>query len=183
MPYATTLTLCLFALLLTGCQSDPASQADLPTVEPTSCGDVKNMHQIGDLYVAGGVTPSDYPLLKDLGIKTILNIRHANETPGVDSAKLAEAQGIDHISLPWNGPDELTDDKLDAMRDVLREARRPMLFHCGSANRAGAGWLAYRVLDEGLDLETAVAEAKTVGLGTPAYETIVRNYIRDRQTK
>ncbi|MFK7789305.1 MAG: sulfur transferase domain-containing protein [Phycisphaeraceae bacterium] len=175
------LTLCLVSLLLIGCHSDQTQQVAVSPVEPTSCGNIKNMHQVGDLYVAGGVTPSDYPLLKDLGIKSILNIRYADETPGVDSAKLAEAQGISHVNLSWKGPDELTADKLDAMRKVLRDADRPMLFHCGSANRVGAGWLAYRVLDEGVELEAAIAEAKTFGLKTPAYETIVRDYIAKQQ--
>ncbi|MEM9348607.1 MAG: sulfur transferase domain-containing protein [Planctomycetota bacterium] len=182
MQYTTLSAFCLFALILGGCHADPTPAHRVAPVEPTSCGNVKNMHQIGDLYVAGGVTPSDYPLLKELGIKTILNLRESEETPGVESAKLAKANGILHVRIPWKGPDQLTDDRLDAMRRVLREAERPLLFHCGSANRVSAGWLAYRVLDEGVDLEAAVAEAKTFGLRTPAYETITRGYIA-RQTK
>jgi len=170
------LPLWLVTLTLLGCQADPPPD-DLATVEPTQCGDIQNMHRIGDLYVSGAVTPEDLPLLKDLGIKTILNLRHANETD-FDEAKLAKAQGITHIHLPWNGPKELTDAKLDAMRRVLREAERPLLFHCGSANRVGAGWLAYRVLDQGVELDTATQEAKTFGLRTQAYETITVDYIK-----
>lgn len=180
MKHPTLLPLCLVALLLVGCRSDPANTA-IADVEPASCGDVKNMHRIGDLYVAGAVTPSDYPLLKDLGVKTILNIRKDSETPGMDAAALAKAQGIRYVHLPWSGPDELTAAKLDAMRAALRDAERPMLFHCGSANRVGAGWLAYRVLDEGVAMDRALQEAKTVGLRTPAYESIALAYIRDRQ--
>ena len=169
------------SLLFVGCQSEQPKQADVAPVQPTKCGTVKNMHQIGDLYVAGGVSPSDYPLLKDLGIKTIFNIRLDQETPNVDEAKLAEAQGLTYVHLPWNGPDQLTDAKLDAMRQVLRDADRPMLFHCGSANRVGAGWLAYRVLDQGVELDTALAQAKTFGLRTPAYESITRKYIQSQR--
>jgi uncharacterized protein (TIGR01244 family) len=165
-------------MMMVGCESPAKATAPAP-VEPTQCGDVKNMHRIGDLYVAGGVTPDDYPLLKDLGIKTILNIRYDKETPNIDAEKLAETQGMTYIHLPWSGADELTDEKLDAMRKTLREADRPMLFHCGSANRVGAGWLAYRVLDEGVELDTALKEAKTFGLRTPAYETITVDYIQN----
>ena len=170
----------LVALLLIGCQTSRSS-GDLPRIEPTSCGNVRNMHRIGDLYVAGGVTAADYPLLRDMGIKTVLSIRYAQETPGLDGRKLAEAQGMSYIHLPWNGPKELTDDMLDRMREVLREADRPLLFHCGSANRVGAGWLAYRVLDEGVAIDTALAEAKTFGLRTAAYETITVDYIKRNQ--
>ena len=172
------LPLLLASLLLLGCQ---AKQAGIAQVEPAQCGSVKNVHRAGDLYLAGRPTPGDYPLLKDLGIKTVFNIRHDDETPGLDEAKLVEAQGMAYVHLPWNGPEQLTDEKLDAMRRVLREAERPMLFHCGSANRVGAGWLAYRVLDEGVALDTALAEAKTVGMRTAAYELITLDYI-ERQT-
>jgi len=169
----------LALLVLSGC-ANTTHQSPLANVQPTTCGDVKNMHRVGDLYLAGAPTPSDYPLLKDLGIKTVLNIRHDKETPDLDDAKLVEAQGMAYIHLPWSGADQLTDDKLDAMRKVLREAERPLLFHCGSANRVGAGWLAYRVLDERVDLDTAIDEAKTFGLRTAAYETITLDYIARR---
>lgn len=176
MRNATLLTLGLATLLLVGCQANPVT-TDVASVEPAQCGDVKNMHRVGDLYLAGKPTPSDYPLLKDLGIKTVLNIRHDDETPGVDDAKLAEAQGMTYVHLPWSGPDQLTDETFNAMREVLRDAERPMLFHCGSANRVGAGWMAYRVLDEGVELDTALAEAKAVGMRTPAYEARAIQYI------
>lgn len=181
MKVIALLPLLLVMLIQTGCQSDGPSRAEVASVEPTSCGNIKNMHQVGDLYLAGAPTPDDYPLLKELGIKTVLSIRHDKETPDLDDAKLVEAQGMTYVHLPWSGADQLTDDKLDAMRKVMREAERPMLFHCGSANRVGAGWLAYRVLDENVDLNTALAEAKTFGLRTPAYETITVQYIKAMQ--
>jgi uncharacterized protein (TIGR01244 family) len=183
MKHKTYLPLLLAVLVLGGCQTTPADQGSVATVEPTQCGDVKNMHRVGDLYLAGATSPGDYPLLKELGIKTVLNIQHDNETPDIDDAALAEAQGMTYVHVPWNGADELTDEKLDTMRKVLRTAERPMLFHCGSGNRVGAGWLAYRVLDQGVELDTAVAEAKTFGLRTAAYETITLDYIARRSTR
>ncbi|MGB0766690.1 MAG: beta-lactamase hydrolase domain-containing protein [Phycisphaeraceae bacterium] len=170
------LALLLVTLALTGCQADP-STTGAGTVEPTNCGDVKNMHRVGDLYVSGAVTPGDFPLLRGLGIETILNLRKKSETPDMDEAALAEAQGIAYVHVPWSGASEFTDERIDAMRGVLRDSARPMLFHCGSANRVAAGWLTYRVLDQGVDLETALSEAKTIGLRSEAYETKALAYI------
>lgn len=181
MKHAAFLTLLLALLVMSGCATT-SRDSEPANVEPTTCGDIKNMHRVGDLYLAGAVTPSDYPLLKDLGVKTVLSIRHDNETPSVEDAQLAAAQGLTYIHVPWKGADELTDETLDAMRDALRTADRPMLFHCGSANRVGAGWLAYRVLDEEVDVELARQEAKQVGLRTASYELIVLDYIT-RKTK
>lgn len=162
-------------IALGGCASTTPAN-----VEPATCGDVKNMHRVGDLYLAGAPKPTDYPLIKDLGVKTVLSIRHDKETPDVDDAALVEAQGMAYVHLPWSGAAELTDEKLDAMREVLRDAERPVLFHCGSANRVGAGWLVYRVLDEGVEAEVALEEAKTVGMRTAAYELIALDYIERR---
>jgi len=71
----------------------------------------------------------------------------------------------------------VTDAKIDETRELLRTAERPMLMHCSSANRVGAMWMAYRVLDEELDVEAAAAEAKVVGLRSPVYEQKIRDYI------
>jgi ubiquinone/menaquinone biosynthesis C-methylase UbiE len=51
------------------------------------------------------------------------------------------------------------------------------MLHCGSANRVGAVWLTYRVLDQGVPIETAIEEAKTIGLRSPEYEAKARDYI------
>ena len=179
MKAALPFALCLMLIVLSGCQA--TSSTSKPTVEPTSCGSVKNMHRVGDLYLAGRPTPDDYPLLKELGIKTVFNIRYDKETPDLDSARLAEAQGMTYIHLPWNGPGELTDEKIDAMRKVLRDAERPLFFHCGSANRVGAHWLAWRVLDGGLTIEEATAEAEAVGLRSPPLKARALEYIAAQQ--
>lgn len=173
--------LCVLALGLSACRSDQAPPADQRAIEPATCGSVTNLHRIGDVYVAGKPSVEDYPLIKEMGIRTVLNIRVDSETPDVDEAALVRAQGMDYVHVPWNGPEQLNDDKLDAMRKALRQAKRPILFHCGSGNRVGAGWLAYRVLDEGVALESALAEVKTFGLKTPAYETITLDYIARKQ--
>ena len=52
--------------------------------------------------------------------------------------------------------------------------------HCASANRTGAVWLAHRIVDGGLEFEAALAEARQVGLRTPAYEDRVREYVEAR---
>lgn len=174
---ATALLACTLLILL-GCQADPAPQAQAPEkLEPAQCGTIKQLHVANGIYLAGQPAADDFALLQGLGIKTVLNIRHARETPDLSEAKLSEELGMTYIHLPWNGPDELTDAMFDDMRRVLRDAERPMLFHCGSANRVGAGWLAYRVLDQGMELDDALAEAKVVGMRTPAYEARALDYI------
>jgi hypothetical protein len=51
------------------------------------------------------------------------------------------------------------------------------MLHCGSANRVGAIWLAHRVLNDGVELQTAREEAKEVGLRTVGYEQRALQFI------
>lgn len=175
------------ALLITlaACQpeptSPPAEPAASPAPQPAQIGSVRNLSVAGDIYLAGQPAKDDFQLLKDRGVKTIINLRLPQESD-LDERGIVETLGMTYAALPWNGPDQLTDDRLDQMRRLLRDSERPVVLHCASANRVGAGWVAYRVLDEGVDIEQAVAEAKAAGMRTPAYETKTRDYI-ERQHK
>ena len=178
LAFAFALSLALVAP--TGCKSHESSEAPnntaAPAPEPATCGTVRNLSIAGDIYLAGQPGAKDFALLKARGVKTIINLRTPGESD-LNEKKIVEDLGMTYVSLPWNGPDQLTDQKLDAMRTALHENERPIMLHCGSANRVGAGWLAYRVLDEGIPVEQALAEAKQIGMRTKAYETITLAYI------
>ena len=180
---ATALSLaCCLLLVLAGCKTDTPDTAN-PAAEPApvqaaTCGSIKTLHQTGGaMYFASQPSAEDYALVKAMGIKTVIDLRTEQENRGFDEAKTVSDLGMAYVSIPWNSPEQLTDEKLDAMRAALRSAQRPLMMKCGSSNRVGAGWLAYRVLDEGVSVETAIAEAKEVGLRTPAYEAKALAYI------
>jgi hypothetical protein len=63
------------------------------------------------------------------------------------------------------------------VRELLRTTERPLLFHCASANRVGANWIPYRMLDQGVTWEQAVDEARAMGLRTEAYVDLARDYV------
>lgn len=181
MHIRTLPTLALALLLLTGCKGDSSSTTAAPgpeQLEPTTCGSVQPLHALGEIYLAGQPSVEDFKLFKAKGVKTIINLRHNAETPDMDESKVVQDQGMAYIHLPWSGNDQLTNARLDHMRRVLAAAERPLLLHCASANRVGAGWLAYRALDEGIALEDAIAEARTVGLRTKQYEDKAIEYVQ-----
>lgn len=176
-------------LLLAACTAEesrqPSSEAQAPaaaastvaSVEQASLGSIPNLSRAGNLFFAGQPNSDDLGLLEGAGITTVINLRHPAELGGFDEGAAVRDLGLSYESLPWNGPDELTDDVFEATRALLREVDSPTLFHCGSANRVGAVWLPFRVLDQGVDLEQAVAEARQVGMRTPEYEALARDYI------
>ena len=149
-------------------------------LEPFECGSIKRMHTLGGVFLASQPNADDLAQAQMGGIQTVVNMRHEKEMK-FDEAATVEALGMGYLHPAWNGPDELTDEVFAQYREILRSAPRPMLLHCGSANRVGAVWLPYRVLDGGLSVEAALAEAKTVGMRTPAYEQKALDYVRRMQ--
>ena len=144
------------------------------------CGTLQDEHTLGDIHLAGQPQPEDLALAKERGVRTVFNLRHEAEVTAFDERAVVEELGLEYVHLPWNGPDELTDEVFDRAREVLETAERPILFHCGSANRVGALWLPWRVLDGGKTVEEALEEARTVGLSTPAYEEKAKDYVARR---
>lgn len=152
-------------------------------LEPAKCGSVKQLHALGDIYLAGQPSPEDFQEFKKRGVKSVLNLRTKEELD-FDEAKTIKNLGLEYHHIPIAGPDSLTDENFDKLRKLLNEKeQRPLVLHCTAANRVGAVWLAHRVLDGGLTYDAALAEAKTVGLKTPALEAKAKDYIAKQKAK
>lgn len=172
-----SILLLLFPLV--ACSSDPRSEqpAGGPAVlEPASIGAIAKLHVLGDTYLASQPTPEDLEALARAGVHTVINLRHESEVD-FDERAAVEGLGLRYHSVPYGSPDELDDGVIDEGRKLLREAKGPVLLHCASCNRVGPIWIAHRVLDDGIDVEDAVAEAKTAGLRSAELEAKARAYV------
>ena len=146
-------------------------------VQAGSLGSTKNVHQCGNLFFAGQFTPEDVPEIKREKIDRVINLRTDGEIEWNEQSVVQDA-GLSYESVPFQSPDSLTDDVFDKVRQLLKDDSTKTLFHCGSANRVGGVWLPYRVLDEGVAVETAIAEAKKIGLKSPVIQEKALDYIR-----
>jgi uncharacterized protein (TIGR01244 family) len=163
-------------------EDNPAQPAK-PKLEAAKCGSVKQLHVLGDIYLAGQPSPEDFQEFQKRGVKTVLNLR-APEEMTFDEAKTLKDLGLKYHHIPISTPESLSDENFEKLRKVLNEkSDRPLLFHCASANRVGAVWLAHRVLDDGIAYDMALAEAKTVGLKATALEAKAKDYIARQQAK
>lgn len=149
-----------------------------------SLGTTRNVHRYGDFYLAGQPSEADLLEAKNVGIQTVVNLRMPKEVT------FNEKQVVDKLGMTYHNPGigdpgMMTDALFGTIRRILNDSEnQPLLLHCGSANRVGAIWLAYRVLDGGLSYEAALTEAKTVGLRSPAMEKKAKDYInRNKQPK
>ena len=151
-----------------------------PGPVPESVGEIQSLHRLDGIYLASQPSVQDFQLLKEAGIRTVVDQRYPEETP-FDERAIVERLGMTYINVPWNGPADLSDEVFDRYRQLLNEAGQPVLMHCSSANRVGTVWLPWRVLDGGVSVETALEEARLVGLRHPAYEAAAIAYIEKRQ--
>ncbi len=156
-----------------------APQKKISKVKATELGNTHNVHVCGDLHFAGQFTPEDVEKIKARGIKRIITLRGEDEIEW-DEKALVEKAGLEFVRVQFRKPNSLSDEVFHKIRALL-ESEPNTLLHCGGANRVGGVWLPYRVLDEGVPLETAIKEAREIGLETPEYEAKAIDYIRRHQ--
>jgi len=105
-----------------------------------------------------GAQPSDgaYPLLKQLGIKTVVNFRH--ESNGIEKdRKLVEAAGMKYVSLPWKIFEKPAPEVMERFFSIMNDpAQKPVFVHCRrGAERTGVACVLYRMKFEGKSREEA----------------------------
>lgn len=161
--------------------NEPGSESSAPQVVGCPLDGIRNVHQLDDIYLAGQPSEEGLQTAKAEDIRTVVSLRHANEMTDFDEPKAVEEAGLTYVHLPWNGEGELTDNVFQKARELFAWAERPMLMHCGSANRVGALWVPWRVLGGNIGLEDVMAEAKIIGLKSTAYEQKAREYISRTQ--
>ncbi len=145
-------------------------------IEKSELGSTKNVHRCGNLFFAGQFTEKDLAIIQERQIARVITLCTDNEIDW-NEQDAVEAADIEHVKIPFGSPEALTDEVFDNIRQLLKDTNKTTLLHCASASRVGGVWLTYRVLDEGVDLETAIAEAKQIGLKTPFIERKARDYI------
>lgn len=168
---------------ITFADDKPAKIEKPKKLESATCGAVKQLHAFDDIFLAGQPSVEDFAEFKKRGVKSVLNVRTKEEL-NFDEAQTIKSLGLEYHHIPIAGPDALTDENFNKIRKLLNsKEQRPLLFHCASANRVGAVWLAHRVLDGGLTYDAALIEAKIVGLKLPALESKAKEYIAKQKAK
>lgn len=178
--------------ILPGCGGPLNAQAIPPTTEAVAkpgparvrsirLGDTRNVHRSGDLYLSGQFGQADLEAIRSAGIRRIITLRTPAEVDW-DERAAVEAAGMEFVEIPFRQPTELTDEVFNQVREVLRDDTGPTLLHCASANRVGAVWLSWRILDEGVPFATALAEARQVGLRSDPLVRQAQRYLRRIQS-
>ena len=151
-------------------------------IKAAELGETRNVHQLGNLYFAGKPDRNIATILKSKKIKRVISLCTDGEIKWDEKSSLENA-GIEFIQMGIGSLDDLDGKFYAKIRTLLKQDDIPTLFHCASATRVGAAWLPYRVLDQGVDVEIAKAEAEIIGLRSKAFVEIAVSYIQRQQAE
>lgn len=139
-----------------------------------------------DERISTGGQPTDaaFAKLAANGYHAVLNLRTASE--GVDlkhEQDAVQAAGMRYINIPVVSSAPKADQVDEFVRAVKDKDNHPMLIHCGTANRVGAFWMIYRVIEQGWPEDKALDEATIIGLTSPTLKAFAHEYIATHQPK
>jgi len=125
-----------------------------------------------DLAIAGRPSAGTLARLKDLGFRTVIDLRPESEGTA-DEKSAVESQGLRYVSVPFT-PASFTLADAKAVASALEDpAAGPVLLHCASANRAGGLWMVLQTI-AGKPIDEAEQEGRKVGLRSDAMAEAAR---------
>jgi len=108
-------------------------------------------------HVSAQPTAEAIVKLPSAGVRTVINLRPASETPELDEKGIVEKAGMKYVSLPVAGAAGLTRENVVAFDQAMAAASGgKVLMHCASGNRVGAmmalraRWIQGKSADESL---------------------------------
>ena len=166
----TVIALVSAALLSLSVPATSAQQDDPP---------IRQFLQVTPEFCTGGQPKLEhFALLKERGVKAVLNLRRPGEHRADDEQAAVEKAGLKYYNVPVNYQQPTEADVEAFLRITDDPANRPMFVHCTAAVRVGAFWLIRRVVRDGMSWDEALAEARKVGLvNAPHLDEFAKAYV------
>jgi protein tyrosine/serine phosphatase len=87
--------------------------------------------------------------IREHGLRSVINLRGTN--PGKawydEEIKASSTAGVQHVDFGLSSARELTDEQIEKLTALLRDAPRPLLIHCeAGADRSGLASALYKLL-------------------------------------
>lgn len=157
------LTCICFSLVATfGSLAETAQPRPADWAAPVNSTAVKNCFKVSDdIYRSAQPAGEAASSMKDLGIKSILNLRHYHPE---DSEEFKKA-GIILYSYKMDAGSASIKDLIEALK-IIQTAPKPILIHCWhGSDRTGFIIAGYRMAMQGWSAEKAIEELRKGGYG------------------
>ena len=124
------------------------------------------------LHTGGQPTEAQLAEFKQEGVRTVIDLRGADEDRGYDEVAAMQRLGLRYERLPINGADDLTAENAAKLKKLLDDGGDEVLLHCASGNRVGALLALMAKQQEGATNEEAMKLGKEAGMKslTPVVE-------------
>jgi protein tyrosine/serine phosphatase len=135
-----------------------------------------------NLYRGGQPKEGGIDLLKQMGIKTIINLRDSDEQSKSEEGE-AKALGMKYFNIPLPNFDRPDNKIVSEILSLITSAEnQPVFVHCRrGSDRTGTIIALYRIDYDGWTGDLAKAEAKRNGMGFWQYK--MKDYISDYYTR
>jgi protein tyrosine/serine phosphatase len=140
--------------------------------------EIKGLKNVGKIApgIYRGAQPTEAGLdtLKQLGVKTIINLRHFH---GHEEEKWCQQRGLDYVWIMTETTDEPTDAHVKKFLEIVTDPKRqPVYFHCKyGQDRTGTMCAAYRLAVDSWPLADALKEMDAFGFNKLWHE--LREYV------
>jgi uncharacterized protein (TIGR01244 family) len=172
-------------IALCGLAAGAQEREKLDKIQAALKDDVPHLLCVNENFAtAGQPKDSAYAKLAENGYRAVLSLRTGSE--GVDLAhekEMVEKAGMRFINIPVQSSSPKPEQAVEFIKAVKDANNQPMLIHCGSANRVGAFWMIYRVVEQGWPEEKALEEATRIGLTSPGLKSFAHDFISSAQKK
>lgn len=165
----------IFAVQLSFAQNSPLAVKG----EQETFGNLKVVSQYGHVVFADQPDKATIGMLKDHGIKMVINIRGEAEDEGYDERKAVEEQGIPFVQIPYMKGREIDAaavEEILGLVELTGESGTKIMLHCTHSQRAGS-LLGAALVKAGHSKEEANAIAKDAGMTSEFITRIHNDYI------
>jgi len=146
--------------------------------------ELPNFHKVSErLYRGGQPKARGVKKLGELGIKTIVNLRGADDVTRAEEAEAREA-GLTYFNISMPGLSRPTHAQVARVMEILSDEQNwPVFIHCKrGSDRTGTIVALYRISNEEWTANQAMTEAKHHGMSWLEFgmKDYVSDYYRDR---
>ena len=143
---------------------------------------IPNLQIVSDRILRGGQPTDDgFKKLAERGVKTVIDLRWADEHSIPHEKQVVEADGMRFVSVPMKGIGAPTLEQVSqALRALEDSDNWPVFVHCRrGSDRTGTVLACYRISHDHWENQKALAEAKMYGLSR--FERAMRGFIEHFQ--
>lgn len=158
-------------LLVSACAVAATGSATAQRLDGTNFDGV--LAKSGDVFISAQPDEDGLRAMKGQGVVTVVNLRTDQEMASVpfDESGVVQGLGMSYVHLPSGGPDApYTPTTLARFAEVMKHARGGVLLHCKSAARASNLWVAYLVKYQGLTMDEAIRQGRSINFGAMPIE-------------